>query len=396
MSEITKNKISQKRKGVPSPLKGTRKSEKIKARGTIAQKKRFSPSFNTKGYQVLTSSGFQDFDGVAYKGLVKTLKITLSDQSIICCSLKHQFSTPSGLIQAKDCNINIYLTPILYIIKIEDNGKKPVYDLLEVKGDHTYITNNVISHNCEVVRDEDSHVIPEFTPEKETEIVKEWVKPAYFDVYVGGDIGVKDFTFFLYGYYDFKNGKIIIEDETVLHGQKWTTEALALSINEKETLHFTNPVTKDRQKPYLRVCDNNLTVINDLHTLHKLSFTPTAKDDAYMAINNIRILIKQGRIIINPRCKHLLAHIKYASWNKSRQSFNRSPDYGHYDGVHALTYFCRAVQQGKNPYPASFGHGVGDNWWNLNPDKDTKTSLPPESIKAIQNVFKIRSSLRRK
>ncbi len=249
---------------------------------------------------------------------------------------------------------------------------------------------------CEIVRDEDSHVIPEFTEEKQTEVVKEWTRPPYFDVYVGGDIGVKDFTFFLYGYYDFRTSKIIIEDEVVLHGQKWNTQALAAALIEKEALHFTNPATKQVQKPYLRVCDNNLTVINDLHSLHGLTFIPTAKDDAYMAINNVRILMQQGRIIINPRCKHLIAHIKYASWNKSRQSFNRSQDHGHYDGVHALTYFCRAIQQGKNPYPASFGMGSGDSWFDLNKGKDNNLSLPPKTVEALSNVFKIRSSLRRR
>lgn len=249
---------------------------------------------------------------------------------------------------------------------------------------------------CEVVRDEDSHVVPEFTEEKQKEMVTDWTRPPYFDIYVGGDIGVKDFTFFLLGYYDFKQGKIIIEDEIVLHGQRFTTEALAAALRDKEKFHFTNPVTKEIQKPYLRVCDNNLTVINDLHALHGLSFIPTAKDDAYMAINNVRILIRQGRIIINPRCKHLIAHIKYASWNKSRQSFNRSQDHGHYDGVHALTYFCRAVQEGKNPYPSSFGMGNGDSWWDLSRNKDNKTSLPPQTVKALENVFKIRGSLRRK
>lgn len=249
-------------------------------------------------------------------------------------------------------------------------------------------------YECRIIRDSDRQVIPEFTEELISDIVCEWEKPAYFDIYVAGDLGVKDFSIFLFGYYDFRNSKIIIEDEVVLRGQEWTTEALANGIKDKESQWFINPITKDKQKPYLRVCDNSLTVLNDLQVLHGLNFIPTAKDDAFAAINNMRILIKQKRIIINPRCKALINHLKYASWNKSRTSFSRSPDYGHYDGVHALTYFCRAVQQQKNPYPASFGFGTGDEWFQLEKVKQN-VNLPKETQAAFSNIFKIRSSLRR-
>lgn len=298
---------------------------------------------------------------------------------------------------------------INYMEEAESRGsfiKKTIYDAL---GQH--ITQQMLDeivhelggiespdfrreYCCEIVRDQDMLVVPEFSDETIKEVIQEHNKPAYFDIYVAGDLGVKDYTVFLFGYYDFRESRVIIEDEVVLSGHAWTTEALASAIKEKEATLFINPLTKDKQAPYIRVCDNSLTVINDLHSLHGLTFLPTAKDDAFMAINNMRILMKQKRIIINPKCKTLISHLKYASWNKNRTSFNRSKDHGHYDAVHALTYFCRAIQQGKNPYPSNFGFGSGDSWFQLKANNNT-TQLQPEVEKAFENIFKIRGSLRK-
>ena len=56
--------------------------------------------------------------------------------------------------------------------------------------------------------------------------------------------------------------------------------------------------------------------------------------------------------------------MKNATWNKSRKSYERSPDAGHYDAIDALKYLVRNIQQNKNPYPANFGKGYGENWFN--------------------------------
>jgi hypothetical protein len=56
---------------------------------------------------------------------------------------------------------------------------------------------------CELVTDDKSSVVPEFTEELQTNIIKEWKHPPYFDAYVSGDLGAKDFTVFLFAYYDY-------------------------------------------------------------------------------------------------------------------------------------------------------------------------------------------------
>jgi hypothetical protein len=237
--------------------------------------------------------------------------------------------------------------------------------------------------------DEESAVVPEFTEELEKEIVQSYQKPAYFDAYVGGDIGFKDLTVFLFGYFDFKACKIIIEDEVVMNGKKMTTDYMARQIKETEARLYTNPVTKELQEPYLRTCDNNLIVINDLYRLHNLTFQPTAKDDAAAALNNLRILIKEHNILINPRCVTLIHHLRNATWNKSGKSYERSPDAGHYDAVDALKYLVRNVQLTKNPYPAKYGLGSGDAWF----ERDT-TQPTTQLQKDFQKIFTVKRSIK--
>lgn len=234
---------------------------------------------------------------------------------------------------------------------------------------------------CELLVDEEHAVVPEFSEELQREVVKEWPRPPFFDSYVGGDIGFKDLTVFLFAYYDFKNAKLIVEDELVMSGKKMTTEALANNIKAKEEALYTSKMTGEVQAPYLRVCDNNLIVINDLYNLHGLTFMPTAKDDAAAALNNMKILLKQGRIIINPRCKTLIFHLKNATWNRSKKSYDRSPDAGHYDAVDALKYLVRNVQYTKNPYPFTYGSGGGDTWFIAN--ADIKNSPAHNAIKKM-------------
>lgn len=206
---------------------------------------------------------------------------------------------------------------------------------------------------AEMITDEKNAIVPEFGANKQ-DIIRDWDRPPFYDAYTSMDLGFKDLTVVLFGYLDFRQGKLIIEDELILNGQTMTTDTLAERIKEKESKLWVQPLTAEIFKPYLRVSDNNLIVINDLYRLHNLLFLPTAKDNADAAINDMRILLAKHKIIINPRCKTLARHLEAGTWNKARTSFNRSGDDGHYDAIDALVYLVRNILWNKNPYPANF------------------------------------------
>lgn len=242
---------------------------------------------------------------------------------------------------------------------------------------------------CTLSRDEESTVVPEFTEAVRNQIVKIWPRPPKFDIYVSADIGFKDLTVVLFSYYDFSSAKIIVEDEICINGSKMTTEHLANLIKKKEADLYTHKGNGGQQQPYLRICDNNLIVINDLNQLHGITFLPSAKDDAAAALNNMRIMIAQGRIIINPRCKTLIHHLESANWNKTRTSFARSADAGHYDAIDALKYLARNVQMMKNPYPAGWNLGSSDNW-----HYSGQSAPLSQAHQQIKNIFTIKKAKR--
>ena len=252
---------------------------------------------------------------------------------------------------------DVYSNPRL-LLEAEENGYDNVKSYVEnvIAAQYPDGINSTAfrrEYLGEIITEEDDAIVPEFNKEIQQKIITEWQDPAHYDAYVSMDIGFKDLTAVLYAYYDFKSAKLIIKDELILSGSKMLTDNLALEMRMKESAHFINQFTGEKITPFLRVADNNNPILlQDLAVKHGLSFVPTAKDNFEAALNNMRMLIKSERIIIHPRCKTLIAHLKGAVWNKARNGFARNAsDKSHYDCVAALIYLCRNVSFSKNPYP---------------------------------------------
>lgn len=269
-----------------------------------------------------------------------------------------------------------------YIKKtIYDNPRlteKDIEALADAAGGKTSV-NFRREYMVEIITSEEDAVVPEFTKELQQEIIKEAPMPSHFDSYVAMDIGGRDFTAVIFGYFDFAHAKFIIQDEIIM-GHGMTTDALAEKIKEKElTLWKGKP-------PLLRIADNNnIILLTDLHVKHDLSFSPTLKDNFDAALNNMRMLIKSKKLIIHPRCKTLIYHLESAIWNKSRKSFMRSADKGHFDAVSALIYLCRNINFNKNPFPAGFVPGTHDVYF-LEKDNQPKTDFERKMV----DVFKVK------
>lgn len=215
---------------------------------------------------------------------------------------------------------------------------------------------------CQILRNDEATVIPEFTAAIQSEIVREWDLPPHYDIYMSQDLGFKDYTLLLFGYYDFKNGKLIIQDEmnydfkiadnTIL---KFVTE-----IKEKEYQLYYNPISQEVRPPFSRVSDINPMVVKEILSASKsigypLVFANAKKDDKEAAVNKLRMMIMAKKIIIHPKCKILIHHLKYTKWQKHKKEFERSETAGHGDGVDALLYMMRSINFNRNPYPSNYG-----------------------------------------
>jgi len=242
-------------------------------------------------------------------------------------------------------------------------------------------------YNCEIIKDSTMSVIPEFTEQKAIELVREWEKPAFYHPITAMDLGYRDWTFVVFGYFDFKADKLIIEDELVTKGTDMYLVKFGKEILNKEESLWIQPLTQEVIPVKKRVSDHDLVAINEIKksTDYKVIFEPADKHDRMAGINFIRNLIKGNKLIINPRCKYLIQHLKNAKWAKSRETFSRCPEGSHYDGVPALVYLSRGINYTVNPYPANYGNElrIADSFY-----RDQKTYNYSSEVKNNMDVYK--------
>jgi hypothetical protein len=168
---------------------------------------------------------------------------------------------------------------------------------------------------------------------------------------------------------------------------------MAENIKRIEKELWTNPIDQSVMVPYLRVSDNNNAILlTDLQKLHGITFSKSKKDKKRAALNALDVDILQERIIINPKCKHLVYHMNFAEWNNAETDFKKLKDSptgkvrgGHADALAALMYLHRSVVKSHNPYPPGFGDLTGSNVFRGLRTHEPKTN---ELGNAIRQLFK--------
>lgn len=201
---------------------------------------------------------------------------------------------------------------------------------------------------CKIVIDRTKAIIPEWKEEYEIEVPKNdlW---QFYDTYEAMDLGIVDLTVCLYGYYEFAKARLVIEDEMVMNGPEMTTDILADALREKE-----QELWPDKEVYYRASDTDNLLLLQDLATLHGISFACTTKDTLEAMVNQVRLWVKEGRVVVHPRCKQLLGCLRSGLWDDRRKAFARSKVFGHYDALAALVYMVRNVRAEKNPIPVTY------------------------------------------
>ena len=216
----------------------------------------------------------------------------------------------------------------------------------------------------EFIADEERSVIPEWSQALEKHLTKPLLRPQFCDKYVSLDIGWKDGMAALFAYWDYRNARLVIEDEYLSFKQ--TSKDVTEAIKAKEIELWPG------EKPYLRIADNNLQTIADINS-HGLTFIPTRKDDKELQVNNLREWIRSYKIFIHPRCRRLITQLGSTIWNRARTSYERNSE-GHGDLLDSLVYLVRNVRRDRNPYPSNHGIAQGFEIFTIIDESNQPTS----------------------
>src|SRR5258708_34075087 len=211
---------------------------------------------------------------------------------------------------------------------------------------------------CEFVIDTDFQLCPEWKPEYEKDMPK-GDNFKFWDKHLSLDQGWTDNSVCLFGDVEWikKRSVLVVRDEISMKSPEQTTDLLAQRIIEKEKEVFENAEIKKR------TADNNTpSLLQDFNLRHHLYFSPVeSKTYLDVMVSDVRELVKDGRVLVSPKCVQLLGCLKNGVWMKTKggtrgKEFSRSKTFGHYDGFAALMYLIRSVDMLKNPLPPEFRH----------------------------------------
>lgn len=218
--------------------------------------------------------------------------------------------------------------------------------------------------------------VPEWEEARATQLVA-IPRPALFRGQEGGDFGGVDPHFWCFGYWHEELG-LVIERELYLRGNE-TTLQLGDAVKETErqlwgtskwdgTLSALEEASLREQygdnvpshmrpaftgtQPWGRYVDNDIQLSRDLFA-QGLAVIPTRKDNKELAVDDLRVLIRQRRLWVHPSCVHLDRHLRGTTWaNLRREQWARKGG-DHGDGVDALVYLYRNVSRELSAVPGS-------------------------------------------
>lgn len=229
---------------------------------------------------------------------------------------------------------------------------------------------------CQFVTETERAITPEF--KRASHVFTAPSRDEYhqfYRKYASLDLGFRDLTALLYGYYDFKRATLVIEDEFVINGPEVTSERIARATREMESkLGYANTY---------RVSDNSdLIFLNDLQAAQNVSFIPTSKDSLEAMVNELREWLRQDRIKVAEHCIHTTGCLESGIWDKHRKKFDKSKAYGHYDALASLIYMVRNVHTYDNPIPFEFQKDV-HNWHVPSEQREDKYNKKQRLMKSL-------------
>lgn len=287
--------------------------------------KRCKDFINKDRFLIKTQSGYSEFKGIRKLTVPKVLRICFNDTHIDV-SEDHRFVVFGTEITAKTLKVGDILqteTGTAIITEIQAvQEQKDVYDVLDTK-DHTYITNGIISHNCDFIGSSHTLISPDILKElkpqdpemilanrlkvyKEPEEKHKYimgVDPAKFgsDSFAIQVLDVTTFPFIQVASAKLPDENFQIMPQYLYEWGKWYNEALMIIESNDGAGTYANTVLhNDYEYENLYFEKTFGTFDHKTKTKIEPGFRTNAKNRA-MILDTLKLLIDNKRLIINDK-----------------------------------------------------------------------------------------------
>lgn len=206
-------------------------------------------------------------------------------------------------------------------------------------------------YECKWVINKRKMAVPEWNSQT---MVQSFGRDPYYQFYhhyVGIDWGYKDFTAIIFATYNFRKARLEVDGELTYSGKDVRSDLLA----DKIDLTATHLWGKDYNM-YRQVSDSaDPILINELNKFRKMNFIPVPKLNSLEAmLNEFRVLVAQGKIIVDPKCRMMIHDLETAVWTDKRDKLDQDIFAHHFDHLMALVYLTRVLDVSANPIPRDF------------------------------------------
>lgn len=197
----------------------------------------------------------------------------------------------------------------------------------------------------------------------------------------GLDWGYKDFTAIVFATLNFRKGRLEFDGELTYSGKDVRSDLISEKIN-RHSEHFWG---KDF-KVHSQVSDSaDPILINEINRYDKMNFIPVVKAHTLDAmLNEFRILVSQGKIVVSPTCQMLIHCLETAVWTDKRDKLDQDVFAHHFDHLMAAVYLTRMINWNDNPIPKDF---MIDNVRVMELNFDKKGLATTKGGRALERAF---------
>lgn len=161
-TEIT---IRNKRSGEIESVSISDFTKKLEEKNVLEGKSRTDVNFiENEDFEILTPDGFKDFEGIITQKKQGIIGIELENGSTLRGTTTHKIKTTNGFVSLNNTQLGNEVFTENGISKINnikiEHVAELVYDPFEVGTKHEYISNGIVSHNCEFLSSDSLLVDP--------------------------------------------------------------------------------------------------------------------------------------------------------------------------------------------------------------------------------------------